>query len=318
MAVELILDECEAVLEVIEAELTGNSLLRDKALDKVFRAQGYRWLKEREAKMGIMGQPFNDSEFEQFILSEGLKEQLRPLMKAIDDLKLLDLEKLIKQAKAYLPDNCVIDSAIVPVIKPLKNSFVYPIDGKIIVFLYIDSQYNRCKTENTIIHELHHVGLSRIYEENSPVLTKESKPSVSQVIQWTQALGEGYAMLAAAGGVDRHPNGHDEELQKAWDKRMESFEDDFRQVNQFFVDLLSCAYDEEEAMKRGFEMMGIQGPWYTVGWQIAVTIERVFGRQLLVECIANPTRLFATFNRAAKSYKRVSLPAWSQEIIEAL
>ena len=321
MGVKLVLDECEAVLEAIEADLTGNSALRDRAVEKVFAAQGYRWLKERESAMGNLGQPFVDSEFEEFVLSAGLKTRFQQLRTAIQDLKHLDLDKLVRQAKEYLPENCAVDSYIVPLIKPLKNSFVYPIDDKIVVFLYLDSQYNRGKTENTIIHELHHVGLGFVYQENSPVLRSASKPTVREMIKWTQALGEGYAMLAASGGADRHPSCHDLELKKNWDKRMEFFEADFLRVNQFFADLLNHQYDEEEAMKRGLEMMGTQGPWYTVGWQVAVTIERVYGRQCLVECIANPTLLFATFNRAAEIYNRdnrVSLPTWSQELITAV
>lgn len=54
---------------------------------------------------------------------------------------------------------------------------------------------------------------------------------------------------------------------------------------------------------------------------VATTIERVYGRQRLVACIANPLQQFATFNRAVKIHNQeygTSLPTWSPEIIAAL
>lgn len=315
MSVQLILDQCEAALEVIEYNVTGNPALWDSSLEKLFNTKGYFWLKERELAMDELGQAFSDEEFKEFILSDNLKEQLYQLQAVLSKLRNLDMEKIVEKAQSYLPEDCPIDSYLIPLIKPLENSFVYQVDGKIAVFLYLNPQYTKAEMENIIIHELHHVGLGNIYKE---IPSQIKNPGLREIFRWTQALGEGYAMLAAAGGVDQHPVVYDSELKNMWDKRMNSFADDFEQVNEFFIKLLKQELNEKNAMEKGFEMFGIQGPWYTVGWQVAVTIEKIYGRKSFIECIANPLQQFTMFNNAVTTYNRVqkeNLPTWSEKII---
>jgi hypothetical protein len=61
------------------------------------------------------------------------------------------------------------------------------------------------------------------------------------------------------------------------------------------------------------EFYGVQGPWYTVGWKMAVTVERRFGRAALIECLRDPRRLLARYNAAAGD----SLARWSPALLAA-
>ena len=46
-------------------------------------------------------------------------------------------------------------------------------------------------------------------------------------------------------------------------------------------------------------MFGVQGPWYTVGYKMAVVIERRYGRKRLIECMLDSRELLASYNLAA-------------------
>lgn len=69
---------------------------------------------------------------------------------------------------------------------------------------------------------------------------------------------------------------------------------------------------------RGFSFFGVQGPWYTVGWRMAVLIEKTYGRAKLIECMCDQRLLLPTYNRAAAKYNRRSskpLALWSNAVV---
>ncbi|MBL5982074.1 hypothetical protein NAAC61_08655 [Petrotoga sp. 8T1HF07.NaAc.6.1] len=82
--------------------------------------------------------------------------------------------------------------------------------------------------------------------------------------------------------------------------------------------------DNEELYKEGFELMtnnGGQGSWYTVGWKVSVVIEKVEGKERLLECMSDLTKLYSTYNEAVITYNKKyneELKSWSQKIIDAL
>ena len=83
---------------------------------------------------------------------------------------------------------------------------------------------------------------------------------------------------------------------------------------------MACGSDEKGA-KTSFSFFGIQGPWYTVGWKMAVTIERVYGRARLIECMCDQRRLLSTYNEAALKLGRSSpeqLTLWSASLVEGV
>ncbi len=78
--------------------------------------------------------------------------------------------------------------------------------------------------------------------------------------------------------------------------------------------------DPDDVAKAGMSFFGEQGPWYTVGWAMAATIERVFGRERLITEICDPLRRLATYNEAARKRNAAgdSVPLWSPRLIAEL
>jgi Putative zinc dependent peptidase (DUF5700) len=61
---------------------------------------------------------------------------------------------------------------------------------------------------------------------------------------------------------------------------MANFNSDLPTVNAFFLDILNGKFANREAIAaKGSSFFGAQGPWYTVGYKMAVMVEKRFGRQ---------------------------------------
>jgi hypothetical protein len=102
---------------------------------------------------------------------------------------------------------------------------------------------------------------------------------------------------------------------------MTDFTKNQQELDRFFRAILEGKLTPEQVNKQAFTYFGEQGPWYTVGWKMAVTIERGYGRKRLVEIMCNTAALPSTYNAAAKQLSAPggeSLPHWSEEIIHAL
>jgi hypothetical protein len=146
--------------------------------------------------------------------------------------------------------------------------------------------------------------------------------NVQTALKWISAFGEGFAMLAAAGGPDVHPHavsGADERAR--WDKDVANFDADLKKVEEFFLDVLAGKLSEEQINKTAFSFFGTQGPWYTVGWKMSVVIEKEFGRAKLIESFCDQRKLLATYNDAAAKHNRTSakpVTLWSKSIVDAL
>jgi hypothetical protein len=129
-------------------------------------------------------------------------------------------------------------------------------------------------------------------------------------------------MLAAAGGPNIHPHAvSDAEERARWDHDMANFNEDLKKVESFFLDVANNRLTDEQISATASSFFGVQGPWYTVGWKMAVTIEKTYGRAKLIDCFCDHRKLLATYNRAAARHNRKSrehLATWSAEIIHAI
>jgi len=99
---------------------------------------------------------------------------------------------------------------------------------------------------------------------------------------------------------------------------MGRFNRDLKKIEKFFLDVLHGSLKTREEIDRvGFSFFGEQGPWYTVGYRMAVTIERQEGRARLIECMTDVRRLLPAYNRAAarNAATREKLALWSVELI---
>lgn len=317
--VRIVTDEADAVLQILAKKERGQQIT-EADWQTVFTSEGYLRLKKRELSFR---NSFEDADFKNFVLSENLATRGQALAETLAKWRETDVEKVARLPLAYLPRNAQIRAKIYPVIKPKENSFVFEIREDPAIFLYLDPNKSKEIFENEFAHELHHIGYSTACPtEISKEKIKKFPPATQKVFGWIGAFGEGFAMLAAAGSADVHP--HAASLPKdheRWDKDLANFNSDLETLEKFFLDVAGGRLTEETEKQTAFSFFGVQGPWYTVGWQMAVVIEKTEGREKLIECMCDRALLLPTYNKAVKKYNRRNkkqLSLWSKELISRI
>lgn len=317
--VRLVTDEADAVLAILAKRRT-NQPVSEADWQRVFQSEGYLRLKARETSMK---RSFEEADFRAFVLSDQLAARTTALAETLSRWKDADISGAARLALAYLPKEARIRAKIYPVIKPRENSFVFDVKDDPAIFLYLDPTVSREKFVNTLAHELHHIGYgSSCPSRRTSDEIAKLQPNAQTVLTWIGAFGEGFAMLAAAGGPAVHPHAVSNAEDRArWDRDVAHFNDDLKRVEQFFLDILTNKLTEDEIQRTGFSFFGTQGAWYTVGWKMAVLIEKRFGRAKLIECLCDQRRLLFTYNKAAAKHNRTSrepLASWSAAIINGI
>jgi hypothetical protein len=270
--VQLVSDEAEAVLTILEKR-RANQPITETDWRRVFTSEGYVRLKARESSMK---RSFEEADFRAFVLSDELATKAQALAETLDRWKGADVTAAARLALAYLPKGARLRAKIYPVIKPRDNSFVFDVKDDPAIFLYLNPQVSREKFENTLAHELHHVGyVGSCPSGQTSAEIDKLPPQTRTVLTWIGAFGEGFAMLAAAGGADIHPHAvSSPEVRARWDSDMAHFNDDLKKVEAFFVKILENRLSEDEIGSTASSFYGVQGPWYTVGWKMSVLIEK--------------------------------------------
>jgi hypothetical protein len=297
--------------------------ITDADWQKLFSSEGYRRLKKREA---AMKRAFTDDDFKKFVLSPELLAKAERLQETLDSWKQADVSVPAELALAYLPDSATIHATIYPSIKPHENSFVFEVTTDPAIFLYLDPEVTREEFENTLAHELHHIGYGTACPPKAVEADTAKQPAPVQTLRkWVSAFGEGFAMLAAAGGPDVHPRATaSQEKHEKWDLDMGQFYHNRIELDAFFMRVLKGELTGDKADAQAFTYFGYQGPWYTVGYRMAVTVETAFGRQRLINAMCDGSVL-AAYNEAIEEQLK-SMPAgqargkptWSPEIVKAL
>jgi len=317
--------EADQVLAILALRGQGKPV-PDTEWQKLFATAPYQRLKQREKAIGEKfhdpSVAFTDDDFKRFVLSDELLSRAAALSRTLDRWKRADLRQDAGSVLAYLPAGAFLRAKVYPVIKPGKNSFVWELSTDPTIFLYLDPEVSREKFENTVAHELHHIGLGSvgpIYDRKIATLAEPAHTAAD----WMGAFGEGFAMLAAAGGPDIDPHAASSEEEHArWEHDMEQFNDDLRAVNQFFLDILNGKFLSKDAMEeKGGSFFGIQGPWYTVGYKMSVMVEKRFGRQALIDTMLDPRCLLMLYNRAVAEQNAAGkppLPLWSEDVLNAV
>jgi hypothetical protein len=310
--VRLVTDEADAVLAILAKRKAGQTVT-DADWQRLFQTEGYRRLKQRETSMQ---RSFEDAEFKTFVFSEQLLHKLPVLEETLGRWKQVDVTRAARLALAYLPKDVKISAKIYPVIKPRDNSFVFDVKNDPAIFLYLNPAVSPEKFENTLAHELHHIGYgSTCPRQNVSDEIKKLPRNEQTLLTWIGAFGEGFAMLAAAGGPDVHPHAVSGAEERArWDGDVANFNENLKKVEAFFVDIKQGKLKEDQIREKGFSFFGTQGPWYTVGWRMAALIEKTYGRAKLIECMCDQRLLLSTYNRAAAQHNRKStkpLALWS-------
>ena len=306
--------EAEGVLAVLDARKAGASP-GDLAWQGILSSEPYQRLKKREA---ALHRDFTDDDFKTFVLTEDLARRAPALRRTLNAWASEDLVAAARRVLPYLPEEAAIRAKVYLVIKPQTNSFVFEVSTDPAIFLYLDPEVTAAKFANTVAHELHHIGYASVTPRTSGL--EGLSPGARKAVEWMGAFGEGFAMLAAAGSPDVHPHAVSPKKEKArWDHDMKNVGKDLKTVEKFFLDVIDGRLKtEDEISERAYSFFGIQGPWYTVGYKMAVVIEKREGRAKLIECMSDPRKLLATYNRDAadlnaKDKQRLAL--WSEELL---
>ena len=282
--------EADAVLSILDARAAGHAV-EPAAWQRLFSSEGYVRLKKREE---AMHRPFDDDAFRAFVLSPELLAKRETLRRALARVEHADVGRLAQRALHYLPPGAKITATIYPVIKPATNSFVFETNA---IFKVLDDEPLE-RFEETIAHELHHIGFGTACSSSGE--------------KWLGAFGEGFAVYAASNG---HPYaGAEPDVRAAWESGLANLPAQFAQLDRFFTDIAEGKLKGDAIDKRGFEFFGLVGPWYTVGWKMAATIEEELGRDALIDAFCDSRTLFATYNRAAAAHEKRTgerLPRWS-------
>ena len=315
IALTLDTSEADAVLTILDKRFT-KSEVTDDDWQKIFASEPYVRLKQREASMK---RSFTDDDFKAFVMSADLLHRAPALKQTLADWKKADLNSAAGRVLAYLPATAAIHAKVYPVIKPMTNSFVWETKTNAAIFLFIDPDKSSAEFENTVAHELHHIGFASVKED--PAATVNLSPEAKAAVDWMGAFGEGMAMLAAAGSPEIHPHANSKpEVRARWDHDITNFNRDLKQVEAFFFDILNGKLKtEEEQSKVGMEFFGVQGPWYTVGYKMASMVEKRFGRPALIETMSDYPKLLALYNQAAREQNAKGgdqLATWSPELLK--
>jgi hypothetical protein len=309
-------DEADAALTILRKR-TRNEQPTSADWRGLFSSNGYRHLQEREASMG---RGFTDSAFTAFLMSDTLLKRVPLLDPAVQSLTRLDAASAAARALKYLPPGTVLKARLYLEIKPRTNSFVFTgRDSVPAIFLYVDPRQSPAQLENTIAHELHHIGLASACPE--PGFARAT-PAQRMLLRFLGAFGEGQAMLAAAGSASIHPHASDDDTVRArWDRDVAKAPADIDELSRFFTTVLDQSVTSPDSVQsRAFTYFGVQGPWYTVGWLMASTIERQLGRAALVRSLCEPTQFIEMYNDAAERADRSgqTLPTWNPELVQRL
>jgi hypothetical protein len=311
-------DEADAVLAILGKRASGTPVA-DSDWQRLFSSEPYLRLKKREASMH---RDFTDDDFKKFVLSPELAAMASSLRHTLDAWRRANLVASAQRVLAYLPEQALIKAKVFPVIKPKTNSFVFETSTDPAIFLYLDPEESEAKFENTVAHELHHIGYASV-ESLAAEKQKDLPPNVKPAVDWMGAFGEGFAMLAAAGGpnVDPHAASSPEERAR-WEKDLANFNQDLGSLQDFFLDVIDHRLEGKDKIdERAYTFFGVQGPWYTVGYKMAVTVEKRYGRKRLIECMLDPRELLASYNQAATEINangKEKLALWSPELMQKI
>lgn len=301
--VDLRLDtsQADAVLAIIARD-TARKQVDAADWERLFKSEPYVRLKQREASMR---RDFTDDDFKQYVLSPETTARAGRLRTTLAAWRNADLSAAAQRALRYLPRDARLRASVYPSIKPRQNSFVWEATSAPAIFLYLDPDVSPAQFQNTVAHELHHIGLASLaaaYDERIAALS----PDARKAAQWMGALGEGMAMLAAAGSPDVDPVaafGNADQVR--WKQDMTGWDIRLRELDQFFADVIEGGFARPEVADHvAATFFGYRGPWYQVGYMMAVTIEKQFGRDALVATMADPREFVARYNEAASRTKQ--------------
>jgi Putative zinc dependent peptidase (DUF5700) len=313
--VELTLDPSEAkqALVILHKERSNEAVTSDD-WQKLFATIPYQWLKAREA---AMRREFTDDDFRIFVQAPETQARTAEWEESLTVIERTNATDLGERVLGWLPSRAVIQARVFPLIKPKTNSFVWRnSQGEPAIFIYLEKQ-TQAQFETTVMHELHHIGMFGLQNQQQKAFAELSQ-NVRTVAELMGAFGEGDAVLAAAGSTDLRPHWEDDALARArWDSDMLRFNQDLGSLTMFFNDVLDGKLKGDAIDEKASTFFGYQGPWYTVGYEMAALVEKRFGRQVFTNCLLDPRLLLVRYNEVAVEANKngASLALWPGSLL---
>jgi hypothetical protein len=146
----------------------------------------------------------------------------------------------------------------------------------------------------------------------------ELPDTIQTTIQWMGAFGEGEAVLASADSTERRPHWEDDAIAVArWDSDLMHFNQDLANLTQFLNEVLDGKLKGDAVLEKASTFYGDQGPWYTVGYEMAVLVEKRFGRKIFTDCLLDPRLLLLRYNEVAAEANKngASLAIWPETLL---
>ena len=318
--------QAEAALDLLAARARGEAVPAS-SWARVFESEGYRRALEREQaideRLGL-DRGYSDESFLAWAESEAALEGLAGRKRTLAAWADVDVDAAAARAMAYLPPEVRLVATVYPIVRPQLNSFVWDLPNNPAIFMSVGTGVSAEELELTLAHELHHVGVAGVCEE----ATKAADENVAAALNWLSGFGEGLAVLAAGGGPDGSAHAAGQvDLRTAWQERLDNVEADMRQLEAFLIDVAEGRTGGEDARRRGMAFVSAegvpQGAFYSLGWFMAVVVERRLGREAVVAATCDHGRLLTDYQRIATThpgerYGQSPLPTWSERLLRIL
>jgi len=292
--VRIVLDEAETALRLLRPARDSG----DQDWSQLWETEGFLRF---EARQLAFGGTETRVRLREYLESEEARAKVELLEAALDQWRSIDLGAAAARARAYLPPGTPLQATIFPLVKRATNSFVHDLDVDPAIFIYINPERSRGELENTLAHELHHVG--SVLGCAEPRGSEALKVGAAAALSWMSGFGEGIATLAAAGGPGVHPHASGTTRAWAiWERDAARFADDVGRLGSFFAALSEERLESDAATAVGMEFINTddvpQGAFYTVGWRMAALVERTYGRARVIEGVCDPRALLSSYNEA--------------------
>jgi putative zinc-dependent peptidase DUF5700 len=309
----IVSDEADNALALATAR---DSQQVDRSWKDLRGSEGYWALHLREA---AMHGAFTDSSFLAFLRSDSMAARASAVRATLERWRGAGLSAAVRRAAAYLPPGTPFHATLYFEVKPRPNTFVFTTDSGPSIFVAVDTTVTAPALENELAHELHHIGYNAACA--SRMDTSQAEP-LKTVAHWMGAFGEGWAMLAAAGGPNVHPHATSDSAGRAvWDHDYANMSGDMRQLDRFFMNVFNRRLTPDSIDATAMSFFGtVQGPWYTVGYLMTRTVEVTDGHGRLLDLLCDPPGLVLTYQRiaGARDARGGNLPLWSDALIGRL
>ena len=317
--VRIVTDEAEAALAILQ--LRGvDAEVPEAAWQRLWSSEGYRRLKRRQESFGATAV---EEGFREYLLSPEALAAAPGIASALARWRGLDLTDPLERAAAYLPDGFAIRATVYPVVKRSDNSFVVELQSDPAIFFYLDPAASAERIASILAHELHHVGtVSCAPPEGVAKLT----PGARAAVDWLGGFLEGVAVLAAAGGPDHHPHAASQPREWiVWQRDVVRTDEGVAAISAFLEAVIAGGWTAEEQQRRFLVLINAdavpQGPFYTVGWQMASVVEKAMGREAVVRSVCDPRRLLVAFDEVSRAHPRPDgrgFATWPPALLRAL